>query len=170
MERQLGHARVGVGVSEGQDSAWHQSLGGCVLCWLATVDAQGQPHVSPKEVFAVSDEQHVVIAHIASPTSVKNVLQNPKVCVSLIDVFVQKGWKLLGRAKYVSAREDGFHAYAKPLLEMAGDTFKLMGVLVVKVEQAHPIIAPSYRFYPDSTTEQAQIEAAMKTYGIVRGR
>lgn len=90
-----------MGVSEGQDSAWHQTLGSCVLCWLATVDAQGQPQVSPKEVFAVSDEQHVVIAHIASPTSVKNVLQNPKVCVSLIDVFVQKGWKLLGLAQYV---------------------------------------------------------------------
>jgi len=56
-----------------QVDAWHQSLGGSVLCWLATVDAQGQPHVSPKEVFAVFDEQHLVIAHIASPTSVKNV-------------------------------------------------------------------------------------------------
>ena len=53
----------------------------CVLCWLATVDALGQPNVSPKEVFAVIDEEHLVIAHIASPTSVKNVLQNPKVCV-----------------------------------------------------------------------------------------
>ena len=28
------------------------------------------------------------------------------------------------------------------------------------------LIAPSYRFYPDTTTEQAQIEAAMKTYGV----
>ena len=62
-----------------QESAWHQTLGGCVLCWLATVDALGQPNVSPKEVFAVIDEEHLVIAHIASPTSVKNVLQNPKV-------------------------------------------------------------------------------------------
>ncbi len=152
-----------------QDSAWHQTLGGCVLCWLATVDALGQPNVSPKEVFAVIDEEHLVIAHIASPTSVKNVLQNPKVCISLIDIFVQKGWKLLGRAKYVHSSDEVFHAYAKPLLPMAGDQFKIQGVFLVAVEQAHPIIAPSYRFYPDTTTEQAQIEAAMKTYGVVRG-
>jgi predicted pyridoxine 5'-phosphate oxidase superfamily flavin-nucleotide-binding protein len=152
-----------------QDSAWHQSLGGCVLYWLATVDAQGQPHVSPKEVFAAFDEQHVVIAHIASPTSVKNVLQNPKVCVSLIDIFVQKGWKLLGRAQYVHSSDDVFDGYAKPLFPMAGDQFKIQGVLVVTVGQAQPIIAPSYRFYPDITTKQAQIEAAMKTYGVERG-
>ena len=37
-----------------------------VLCWLATVDADGQPNVSPKEVWAISDEQHVVVANIAS--------------------------------------------------------------------------------------------------------
>ena len=49
---------------------------------------------------------------------------------------------------------------------MAGDQFNIQGVLVVTVGQAQPIIAPSYRFYPDTTTEQAQIEAAMKTYGV----
>ena len=140
-----------------------------MLCWLATVDAQDQPNVSPKEVFAALDEQHLVIAHIASPTSVKNVLQNPKVCISLIDIFVQKGWKLLGRAQYVHSSDDVFDGYAKPLFPMAGDQYKIQGVLVVTVGQAQPIIAPSYRFYPDITTEQAQIEAAMKTYGVERG-
>ena len=138
-------------------AAWHQTLGGCVLCWLATADAEGQPNVSPKEVFAVVDERHLVIAHIASPISVRNIQQNPKVCVSLIDIFVQKGWKLMGHAQYVNARDDAFHAHAKPLLPMAGDQFKIQGVFLLAVEQAHPIIAPSYRFYPDTTTEQAQI-------------
>ena len=152
-----------------QEVSWHQSLGGCVLCWLATVDAQDQPNVSPKEVFAALDEQHLVIAHIASTTSVKNVLQNPKVCVSLIDIFVQRGWKLLGRAQYVHSSDDVFDGYAKPLFPMAGDQFKIQGVLVVTVGQAQPIIAPSYRFYPEITTKQAQIEAAMKTYGVERG-
>lgn len=51
-----------------------------VLCWLSTVDAQGQPNASPKEVWA--------------------------------------------------------------------------------------IVAPSYRFYPDDTTEALQIAAAMQAYGV----
>ncbi len=40
-----------------------------VLCWFSTLDAKGQPNVSPKEVWAIADEQHVVVAHIASPIS-----------------------------------------------------------------------------------------------------
>jgi hypothetical protein len=49
---------------------------------------------------------------------------------------------------------------------MAGEKFNIQGVMVVEVIQAHPILAPSYLFYPDSTTESAQIEAAMKAYGV----
>jgi len=37
-----------------------------VLCWLATVDAEGQPNVSPKEIWAIADDAHVVVANIAT--------------------------------------------------------------------------------------------------------
>jgi len=148
------------------EPTWHLFIHRTVLCWLATVDAQGQPNGSPKEVFAAFDENHLVIAHIASPISVRNIQQNPKVCVSLIDIFVQKGWKLIGHAQYVNASDEAFHAFAEPLLGMVGDKFNIQAVLVVKVEQAHPILAPSYRFYPDSTTEEGQMDEAMKTYGV----
>jgi len=59
-----------------------------ILCWLATVDADGWPHVSPKEIFTVFDTEHLLIANIASPTSVRNIAQNPRVCVSFVHVFV----------------------------------------------------------------------------------
>jgi len=152
------------------ESTWHLFIQRSVLCWLATADAQGQPNVSPKEVFAAFGEKHMVIAHIASPISVKNIQQTPKVCVSLIDIFVQKGWKLIGTAQYVNASDEAFYAFAEPLLRMVGDKFKIQGVMVVEVMQAHPIVAPSYRFYPDSTTESAQMDAAMKVYGVRRDK
>jgi hypothetical protein len=81
-----------------------------VLCWLATADEAGQPNVSPKEIFAVFDSTHVVIANIASPTSVRNVLVNPRVCVSFVDVFVQKGFKVIGTARNVSSKCQGLPA------------------------------------------------------------
>lgn len=34
-----------------------------VLCWLATADASGQPNVSPKEIFAILDDEHIVGAN-----------------------------------------------------------------------------------------------------------
>ncbi|MDZ7811603.1 MAG: pyridoxamine 5'-phosphate oxidase family protein [Ideonella sp.] len=139
-----------------------------VLCWLATVDEHGQPNVSPKEIWAVWDDQHVVIGHIASPTSVRNIAQRAKVCVSFVDVFVQKGFKVQGEARLVPKGHAEYSTWAAPLLPMAGERFTLHAVVVVRATAVEPIVAPSYRLYPQETTETTQVAAAMKTYGVMR--
>ena len=85
-----------------------QSIDQCVLCWLATVDSNSLPNVSPKEVFTYYGEQSLLIANIASPKSVLNIQQNEKVCVSLIDIFRQKGFKLVGRGKVIDKSKVNF--------------------------------------------------------------
>lgn len=137
-----------------------------VLCWLATVDAEGQPNVSPKEVWAIADDAHVVVANIASPLSVRNIAQQPQVCLSFVDVFVQKGFKLVGTAREVRAVDPEFSAWAAPLLSMVGQRFVIHSVLVMRVTSVASIVAPSYRFYPDDTTEASQIASAMRTYKV----
>jgi predicted pyridoxine 5'-phosphate oxidase superfamily flavin-nucleotide-binding protein len=137
-----------------------------VLCWLATVDAEGQPNASPKEVWAIADDQHVVVAHIASPISARNIAQQPQVCLSFVDVFVQKGFKLLGTAREVRAADPEFATWVKPLLAMVGQRFVIHSVLVIRVTSVAPIVAPSYRFYPDETTEASQVESAMRAYKV----
>jgi predicted pyridoxine 5'-phosphate oxidase superfamily flavin-nucleotide-binding protein len=137
-----------------------------VLCWLATVDAEGQPNVSPKEVWAIADDQHVVVAHIASPISARNIAQHPQVCLSFVDVFVQKGFKLIGRAREVRAADPEFSAWAAPLLAMVGQRFTIHSVLVIQVQSVAAIVAPSYRFYPDETTEASQVASAMRAYNV----
>jgi predicted pyridoxine 5'-phosphate oxidase superfamily flavin-nucleotide-binding protein len=137
-----------------------------VLCWLATADDAGQPNVSPKEIFAVFDSQHIVIANIASPRSVRNVLSNPRVCLSFIDVFVQKGFKVLGLAGSVDRGDTDFEHWAAPLKAMAGPRFPIHSVLVVVVTSFEPIVAPSYRLHPRDTTEATQVAQAMAAYGV----
>ncbi len=137
-----------------------------VLCWLATVDADGQPNVSPKEVWSIADDQHVVVAHIASPVTARNIRQQPQVCLSFVDVWVQKGFKLLGTAQEVHADDPAFAAWAAPLLARVGQRFVIHSVLVIRVTSVAAIVAPSYRFFPDETSEASQIEAAMHTYGV----
>ena len=137
-----------------------------VLCWLATVDAEGQPNVSPKEVWAVADEQHVVVAHIASPISARNIAQHPQVCLSFVDVFVQKGFKLAGTAREVGTADAEFATWAKPLLAMVGQRFTIQSVLLVHVKSVAAIVAPSYRFYPDDTTEASQMVSGMRAYKV----
>jgi predicted pyridoxine 5'-phosphate oxidase superfamily flavin-nucleotide-binding protein len=133
---------------------------------LATCDGRGQPNVSPKEVFSVYDSQRLVIANIASPVSASNIAENPKVCVSFIDVFVQKGFKVTGTARNVLAGDADFAAFARPLEEMTKGRFPIRSVFVVDARAVEPIIAPSYLFYPAETNEASQIASAMQSYGV----
>jgi len=137
-----------------------------VLCWLATVSATGQPNVSPKEVFAIADEEHLVVANIASPTSARNIRANTQVCLSFVDVFIQKGYKVLGEAKDVTPADPAFTRWSEPLKLMVGDRFPIRSVFVIRVTNIEPIMAPSYRLYPAETTETSQMEAALKTYRV----
>ena len=61
--------------------------GNAGLCWLATVDTDGVPSATPKEMFATSGEDRFVIADIASSNSVRNIRENPSVCISFVDIF-----------------------------------------------------------------------------------
>lgn len=137
-----------------------------VLCWLATVDAQGQPNVSPKEVWALTGQQHAVVANIASPTSARNTANQPQVCLSFVNVFVQKGYKLQGSAREVLPDAPDNLAWAAPLFAMVGDRFPIRSLMLITVKSVQPIVAPSYWMYPDETTERKQVQAAMAVYGV----
>lgn len=137
-----------------------------VLCWLATVDESGQPNVSPKEIFAVLDSDHLVIANIASAGSARNIERNALVCVAFIDVFVQKGFKVTGAALNVRKTDPDFFRWATQLVEKAGPRFAIQSVFVVKAGAVEEILAPSYRIYPTETTEESQAASAMQAYGV----
>jgi uncharacterized protein len=121
--------------------------------------------VTPKEVFAVADDEHLVIANIASPGSAANVAANPKVCVSFVDVFVQKGFKVVGVASDVAPTDPAFARWVAPLRELAGDRFPIRSVFVVRAVEVEAIVAPSYALFPGETTEASQERAALRAYG-----
>src|SRR6218665_677152 len=83
-----------------------------VLCWLATVDEDGRPNVSPKEVFSAHGASHIVIANIASPKSIRN-LQPERLC-QLCRFFVQKCFKLRDLAGMAEAKYLWFHELVNP--------------------------------------------------------
>ena len=137
-----------------------------MLCWLATVDQNRQPNVSPKEIFAPFDSEHLVIANIASPASVRNLRSNPRVCVSFIDVFVQQGFKVMGSARNVQRNDKDFPCWCAPREIKAGPRFTIHSVIFVRASAVEPILAPGCRLYAVETTDQVQIASAMRAYGV----
>ncbi|MEL7497401.1 MAG: pyridoxamine 5'-phosphate oxidase family protein [Planctomycetota bacterium] len=140
------------------------SIDNSVLCWLATVSDQGQPNVSPKEVFTAWEDK-ILIANIASPQTMANLKSNPQVCISFVDVFVQKGFQLKGSARIIHRDHEDFAARHDALFQIAGPDFPFATLIEIQIESTKPIVAPRYRLFPE-TTEADQIESAMKVYGV----
>jgi uncharacterized protein len=136
-----------------------------VLCWLATCDDELFPNVSPKEMFTYKDESTLLIANLASPNSINNMVKNPNVCVSFIDIFLQKGYKLQGKATIIDKENLEFSSKAKPIIDLFTDQFPIKSIIEIAVTKIDTIQAPSYFLYPERT-EQFQIESAMKTYKV----
>ncbi|WP_025663686.1 pyridoxamine 5'-phosphate oxidase family protein [Aquimarina megaterium] len=134
-----------------------------VLCWLATSSLDNIPNVSPKEVFTYYSDTTIIIANIASPQTVKNIKKNNNVCVSFIDVFVQKGFQLKGVAKIVAKNDPEYAAMQTPLLQLTGGKFPFATITNIIVKDVKRIIAPKYVLYPE-TTEEQQIQSALKQY------
>jgi len=147
------------------NDAVRTDAGNAGLCWLATVDTDGVPSVSPKEMFAVSGDDSLVIADIASSKSVRNIQENPHVCVSFVDIFRQRGFKVIGRASLLAPDDDGFDRLGADLLRRIGERFRVNYIICVHVSRIERIWAPSYRFYPE-TTEQEMMEDSYKLYGV----
>jgi predicted pyridoxine 5'-phosphate oxidase superfamily flavin-nucleotide-binding protein len=143
-----------------------KSIDQSVLCWLATVSEDYMPNVSPKEIFTYFGKDKIILANIASPQTVKNIKNQENVCLSFIDILVQKGFQIKGKARILTNKDSGFLAMEKVLLKMTGGNFPFATITVISVEAAKPILAPSYLLYPNTTTEAEQIKIAKKAYGF----
>ena len=158
------HAGVhGVHDVSGFSAEFLRLRAGSVLCWLATVDDHGMPNVSPKEIFCCHGECEFLIANIASPQSVRNIKTHPNVCVSFVDVLIQKGFKVKGAAVVVEPGHPRFGELEFPLQQMTRGAFPIHSVICVQVLNTEPILAPSYRLVP-GTTEDSQARTAQAAY------
>ncbi|MCJ8521612.1 putative pyridoxine 5'-phosphate oxidase superfamily flavin-nucleotide-binding protein [Pseudorhizobium tarimense] len=145
--------------------AFRTDVQNSVLCWLATVGADGTPNVTPKELFCCHGDDRIVVADIASTISVRNIINHPKVCVSFVDVFRQRGFKIVGSASIVAPEEVEFAQLGAELLRMAGGDFPIRHVISIGIERVSRIWAPSYSLFPERT-EQERMQSAYSAYGV----
>ncbi len=147
------------------NDAMRTDIANSVLCWLATVDADGTPNVTPKEISSSYGDDRIVVADIASSNTVRNIRAHPAVCVSFIDVFRQRGFKVTGQAVIIGPDDTDFSTVGARLLQMAGDDFPIRHIISIQMEKVSRILAPSYRLFPDRT-EGERMASAYQAYGV----
>lgn len=133
------------------------------LAFVATVDADGTPNLSPKGTIAVLDDDHLMFADLASPQTVENLQRNATVELNVVDPVTRTGYRFKGRGvvlgkgerfeQLVASYAAGSHAVARPME-------RIRHIVVVELERCLPLISPAY----DSGATEAEISERWETY------
>jgi predicted pyridoxine 5'-phosphate oxidase superfamily flavin-nucleotide-binding protein len=126
------------------------------LGFAATVCADGTPNLSPKGTTTVLDDEHLLFADIHSPGTVENLEQNPSIELNVVDPIVRKGYRFKGIARLHHSGDT--YERGLRLLEERGyqaSQARVRTVVVVRVEQARPLISPAY----DSGATEQEVAA-----------
>ncbi len=127
------------------------------LAFVATVCPDGTPNVSPKGTLCALDEDHLVFADIRSPGTVANLRKNPAVEINVVDPFVRKGYRFKGTGEVVDSGPEFERLVAFYSERGLFDAPRRIAVVVVvRVEQAAPLISPGYDRGTDETSVRQQ--------------
>lgn len=136
-----------------------------ILVWLATVNQNEEPSVSPKEVYFAVDSC-IYIANIASPNSANNIASNSNVALSTIHPLVQKRYKIKGNALLLTREDLEFERGQKLLEEITKGLYPFDGIIKVTPIKVEKIVAPSYFLFPDQSVDE-KVQLAKKNYGLL---
>ena len=129
------------------------------LGFMATVDADGSPNLSPKGTTAVWDDDHLVFADLASPGTIANIRRNPSIEICMVDIFMRKGYRFKGTAQIVT--EGDLFDEIKEAYTTGSHGIQRSGLptdryVLLTVTKAAPVISPGYT--PGKTEEAMREE------------
>jgi uncharacterized protein len=113
------------------------------LGYVATVNAEGAPNVSPKGSLTVWDDDHLVFADIESPGTVRNLTANENTEINVVDPRVRKGYRFRGRAAVL--RSGPIYWKIVEMYKKEGaDIRRVRTIVLINVIHAAPLVSPVY--------------------------
>src|SRR5215217_5735062 len=103
------------------------------LGFVATVNEDGTPNLSPKGTVAVFDDDHLVFADIRSPGTIRNLRVRPAIEINVVDPIGRMGYRFRGTATVV----DGGDELARLLAfyRERGTDLPIRAVVLIRVER-----------------------------------
>ncbi|MCK7616091.1 pyridoxamine 5'-phosphate oxidase family protein [Roseibium sediminicola] len=117
----------------------HQRLG-----FLATVDEEGAPRVSPKGTFVVIDEKTIAYGDISSPGSTSRIGHDPRVEVNFVDPLRRSGLRARGKARFLEAGTSDFETEIARFERWGGLAARIKRIVVIDIGSAKPVRTPAY--------------------------
>lgn len=112
------------------------------LGYVATVNSDGSPNLSPKGTIIGWTEHTLAFANIRSPDTIKNLQSNPNIEINVIDPLLRKGYLFRGKAKILQKNlefEKIFNHYRKN-----GVKSPINSIVLVDVTSVSEVTSPLY--------------------------
>ena len=135
------------------------------LGFVATVDANGHPAVSPKGTFLVVDDETIAFGEIRSPGTMANLGNLPRVEVNFFDPFKRKAVRIAGDVRIVERGSDEFSALIGRWIDTWGDLAQRINALaIINAERVKSVSTPPY---DDGATEEEMIALYQRKYAEI---
>ena len=126
--------------------------------FIATVCPDGTPNLSPKGTTAVWDDDHLVFADLASPTTMANLRHNPALELNVVDVYARKGYRFKGTVSIVERGRAVRRDMPRLRDRRAGHTPGAIAGAVVRVAEGGPGAAGGLPRLRSGKTERTTCE------------
>jgi uncharacterized protein len=129
------------------------------LGFVATVNEDGSPNLSPKGSMQVLDDDHIVFVDIRSPQTMANIGRNPAIEINMVDLFSRTGYRFKGTARVVPRGAPEFETL---VTRYAGSKLvaRYRAMVVLHVTKAAPLVSPAY----DVGATEAELRKRFRTY------
>lgn len=114
------------------------------LGFVASVNRDGTPNLSPKGTFVMLNDRQLVFGHIRSPGTMANIAERPVIEVNFIDVLARKAVRLRGRARMFSRSAPEFADLFAALSGWKAYAELMKAVVRVDIDTAGLILSPAY--------------------------
>jgi predicted pyridoxine 5'-phosphate oxidase superfamily flavin-nucleotide-binding protein len=117
------------------------------LGFVATVNPDGSPNLSPKGTTSVWDDDHLVFADLRSPRTVANLRLNPNVEINVVDPIRRKGYRFSGTARVIDSGpelEEGIAFFSRGDRAVTNAGERIRSVVLIAVDRALPLTSPAY--------------------------
>ncbi len=114
------------------------------LAYVATVNRDGTPNLSPKGTLAVWSETSLAFADLRSPQTVANLAANAAVEINVVDPIIRKGYRFHGVGDLLTS-EAAQDRLSILLRRQRGIELRpARCVVVVTVTACRPLVSPAY--------------------------
>ena len=137
-----------------------------MLSFVATVNDDGTPSLSPKASLTVKDGV-LYFADIASPRTILNLRRNPSIEVNVVDIFQRRGYRFKGHASTLHPGDDEYSAIANWVRKINGPEYPVHHVVKIDTIAVSPLLSPAHVFAQLPRSQDEIKDTYHRKYGVM---